>query len=212
MSFANNPEQVPIVGQNRSLATRRKIIEAAAVIFSKEGFKGSSTRSIAESAGVMNSIISYHFGSKKKLWVEVIAYLFQEFRAVGETCIFHSGAGVEEQFREHLYKLTEYIARKPDLFRIILSEAARGESLLELIKPQIEEFTNFTRIYFMEAQKHGICTHLPLEDFHAIFQGGLVTRFVYGYETKITTGVDADDIRIIRSHADSMMKLFLGKP
>jgi AcrR family transcriptional regulator len=47
-----------------AIDTRTRILEAAASIFSVEGFAGASTRTLAASAGVNIATLNYHFGSK----------------------------------------------------------------------------------------------------------------------------------------------------
>ncbi|MDD7972179.1 TetR/AcrR family transcriptional regulator [Roseinatronobacter alkalisoli] len=52
--------------------TRSKLIEAAAKLFSDNGFQAVSVREIAQAAGVNPALVNYHFGSKQQLFEEVI--------------------------------------------------------------------------------------------------------------------------------------------
>jgi AcrR family transcriptional regulator len=54
--------------------TRGHIFIAASRLFSEFGFKGTSTRSIAKAAGVKQVMLHYHFGSKEKLYEEVLKF------------------------------------------------------------------------------------------------------------------------------------------
>lgn len=54
--------------QKRSIQTRQKLLDAALEAFSENGFKGTSTRDIAERAGVHHPLITYHFKNKEELW------------------------------------------------------------------------------------------------------------------------------------------------
>lgn len=49
--------------------TRRRLLNVALVLFGQVGFKGASTRAIAAEAGTMMSSITYHFGSKRGLYL-----------------------------------------------------------------------------------------------------------------------------------------------
>ncbi len=51
---------------------RRRILEAAAFLFSKQGFDGTTTREIAARAGVVEPLVYRHFGSKARLLEAVI--------------------------------------------------------------------------------------------------------------------------------------------
>src|SRR5690348_17637373 len=53
--------------------TRRKqILRAATQLFSVQGFDGTTTREIAEAAGVNEAIIFRHFASKEELYWAVV--------------------------------------------------------------------------------------------------------------------------------------------
>lgn len=54
--------------------TKGQIFISATRIFSEFGFKGSSTRAIANAAGVQQVMINYYFGSKVLLYEEVLRF------------------------------------------------------------------------------------------------------------------------------------------
>ena len=56
---------------------RERIIAAARHSFATAGFDGAATRQIAADAGVAQSLLLYHFGSKDALWRAVIDHLFE---------------------------------------------------------------------------------------------------------------------------------------
>jgi AcrR family transcriptional regulator len=57
------------------------ILNAAERLFAASGFAGTSMRSIAESAGVVQSLLHYHFGTKEKLFEEVFRRRSKEMNA-----------------------------------------------------------------------------------------------------------------------------------
>ncbi|WP_346353274.1 TetR/AcrR family transcriptional regulator [Azotosporobacter soli] len=57
--------------------TVSKILAAATLLFAQKGFSGVSVKEIAEAAGVNIASISYHFGGKEKLYVEVLDRQFE---------------------------------------------------------------------------------------------------------------------------------------
>ena len=61
--------------------TRRRILEAALEIFAAEGYEGTSTRLLAERAGVNLPAIQYYFGSKEGLYRAVIEHIVQHKEA-----------------------------------------------------------------------------------------------------------------------------------
>ena len=57
----------------RGQATRDRIIEAARAVLIAEGHAHTSTRAVADQAGVRLSLVHYHFGGRQGLLVEVLA-------------------------------------------------------------------------------------------------------------------------------------------
>eukprot|EP01039_Chlorochromonas_danica_P018553 gene18553-22331_t len=55
---------------------RERIVSAARRHFAPAGFEGAATRQIAADAGVAQSLLLYHFGSKDALWRAVMDDLF----------------------------------------------------------------------------------------------------------------------------------------
>ncbi len=51
--------------------TRDKILLVAALLFSENGFDGTSVRAICSKAGVNLSLVNYYFGTKEQLYLEV---------------------------------------------------------------------------------------------------------------------------------------------
>lgn len=48
------------------------ILEAAAVLFSERGYAGTSTRQVAEAAGLRQATLYYHFGGKEDILLELL--------------------------------------------------------------------------------------------------------------------------------------------
>lgn len=49
-------------------STKAKILSAAEYLFAKQGYKETTTRAIAERAGVNMAMLHYHWGTKEELW------------------------------------------------------------------------------------------------------------------------------------------------
>jgi AcrR family transcriptional regulator len=56
----------------RGQATRLRIVDAARDVLVERGYADTSTRAVAEQAGVQLSLVHYHFGSKQQLLVAVL--------------------------------------------------------------------------------------------------------------------------------------------
>lgn len=61
----------PTTNADRGSSLQR-ILDAAEEVFSEAGFEGAGMKAIAASAGVSQALLHYHFGSKDRLYEEVI--------------------------------------------------------------------------------------------------------------------------------------------
>lgn len=59
-------------------ATRRALLEAGARLFAQRGFDGTRVEAIARVAGVNPAMINYHFGGKRKLYLEILTHALTE--------------------------------------------------------------------------------------------------------------------------------------
>jgi len=78
-AVAADPADTPAVGRPRSVPKRREgssareeILDAAAQLFTEQGYAATSTRAIAESVGVKQASLYYHFASKEQILVDLL--------------------------------------------------------------------------------------------------------------------------------------------
>jgi len=58
----------------RGEATRERLLAAARAVLLERGFAQTSTRAVAERAGIRLSLVHYHFGGKQQLLIEVLKH------------------------------------------------------------------------------------------------------------------------------------------
>ncbi len=58
--------------------TRRRLLEAALIVFAERGFDGAGIRDIAERAKANSAMVQYHFGGKEGLYREALRYAFEQ--------------------------------------------------------------------------------------------------------------------------------------
>ena len=75
MPGVSRPARTEAIGDRRAArgaATRDRIIEAARAVLIEEGHAHTSTRAVADRAGVRLSLVHYHFGGRHGLLVELL--------------------------------------------------------------------------------------------------------------------------------------------
>jgi AcrR family transcriptional regulator len=111
---------------------RRVIVEAAVALFSQKGFRGTTTKEIAETAGCSEATIFKHFATKDELYSaileaksrieETLAKAAQAAASKDDIGVFQA-VGLESLIR------TE---QDPSLMRLLLFSALEGHDLSQL--------------------------------------------------------------------------------
>jgi len=101
-------------------------------LFSEQGFDGTTTREIAEAAGVNEAIIFRHFGSKEELYWAVVGDRIQSAgRREKIEELLASGLGDEKVFSGIAETLLERTQEDTALTRLLLFSALRNAELSE---------------------------------------------------------------------------------
>lgn len=105
------------------LASEAKLLKAAEEIFSKQGFKGATTRMIAKKAGINESLIGRYFDGKMGLLVAIIENYIQNERGHEKLTYPPQASLVEELLGFARWKFDHDCKKNFDFFKIVLSQA-----------------------------------------------------------------------------------------
>ncbi|MFH8976083.1 TetR/AcrR family transcriptional regulator [Streptomyces sp. NPDC017890] len=86
---ADRAERVP--KQDRSRATRQRLLEAAVACLAERGWAGSTVSVVAEHAGVSRGAAQHHFPTREDLFTAAVEYVAEE-RSVALRALFPQGA------------------------------------------------------------------------------------------------------------------------
>lgn len=93
-------------------ATKQAILDAAEVVFASHGYEGAPMKSVAQTAGVTQALIHYHFETKERLFEEVLrrrSTAINAFRQGFVDKLFANGAiPALEELLEAFYAPTAY--------------------------------------------------------------------------------------------------------
>src|SRR5487761_1966177 len=79
--MADTADRIRPGGNPRGEDTRRRILDTALALFGSLGFEATTTRALAERAGVNLPAIQYYFGSKEGLYRAVIQQIAERIEA-----------------------------------------------------------------------------------------------------------------------------------
>jgi len=112
---------------NRQAERRQQILEAALDLFPRQGFHRTSTRQIAQAAGVAEGTIFNYFPTKRDLLVAVMSQIVDDY--FGEDLEAMPRAGTLELLRETFRSRLEMGWRHADRIRFLLSELLMNQEM-----------------------------------------------------------------------------------
>ena len=196
--------------QQRSIVTQQKLLDAAIEAFSENGFKGTSTRDIADRAGVHHPLITYHFKNKNQLWRAAVDRIFREFnislvKAMAEIPERDPKARGAAFVRTYVH----YAHIQPALHKVILQESSNSTERLDwLVEAHLKPLYDLVVEPLARLQELGVA---PAGDPGLLYNmirvsaGGLLAL---GLEIKGTTGVDLNDSARLDELADMIIRVF----
>ncbi len=137
--------------RDRPPGTSDRLLAAALKAFSTLGFEGTSARQIERMAGVERGLVSYHFGSKQRLWDRAVDLLFERFTdelATLRTAL--RDVSRRERASAMLMAYARFNARNPEFFRILVLEghikSERSDRLALHLRRAMGVFSDLTEI------------------------------------------------------------------
>ena len=197
--------------QQRSIVTQQKLLDAAIQAFSENGFKGTSTRDIADRAGVHHPLITYHFKNKDQLWRAATDRIFREFNislvtAMDEIPEVDAKRRAETFIRTYVH----YAHGQPALHKIILQESSHPSDRLDwLIENHLRPLFDEVVKSLVELKRLGIAPSgepALLFNMMRVSAGGLLALAT---EIRGTSDLDLNSDQSLEALADMIIRCFL---
>lgn len=198
--------------QQRSIVTQHKLLDAATQAFSENGFKGTSTRDIADRAGVHHPLITYHFKNKKQLWRAATDRIFRDFnvelvKAISSVPDDKPRQRAETFIRTYL----RYSHDHPALHKIILQESSHPSDRLDwLVEHHLRPIYSEVVGYLEGLQQQGITpagNPALLFNMIRVCAGGLLALSL---EIRATSGIDFDADGALDELGDMIIRCFMS--
>jgi len=197
--------------QQRSVVTQQKLLDAAIEAFSENGFKGTSTRDIAERAGVHHPLITYHFKNKDLLWRASANHIFKAFTLSLVQSLERSKAMCpKSRMSAMIYAYVNYAKSQPALHKVMVQEASSPSPRLDwLIERHLKPSFDATFDMLVELQELGVAppgNPALLFNMIRLSTGGLLAL---GNELKASSGLDVDSPETLDAIAKMVIAIFL---
>lgn len=204
-------EKPPRKQQQRSIKTKQKLLDAALEAFSENGYQGTSTRNIADRAGVHHPLITYHFKNKEELWRAAADRIFSDFNGkLAKAAAEQAGECPKARMSAMIRAYVHYAARKPALHKIMVQEASRPSERLDwLINNHLRPLFEVVVKELRELQERGVA---PPGDPALLFNMIRVSSgalLALALEIKGTSNIDLEQPGQLDALADMIIRVFL---
>lgn len=211
VELAGRPEKPVRKQQQRSIRTQQKLLDAALEAFSENGFKGTSTRDIAERAGVHHPLITYHFKNKEELWRAAADRIFTSFNSsINDAYQASEGDCPRTRMAAMIRAYVHHAAKAPELHKVIIQEASYPSARLDwLVDRHLKPFFDVAISEIEILQKQGVApagNPALLFNMIRVSAGGLLAL---SNELKGTSNLDMDQQSKIDELADMIVNVFL---
>jgi len=176
--------------------TKERLLEATFKLISEKGYLGATTREIAHRAGVTELTLFRHFGSKERLFEEVLKrYTFlPKLKGLLPEL-------KDMSYNESLFVLgerfIETLKERKSLIKIMFSEInLYPEKIKDIYSNFIDEVIKTLAGYFKSLQKDGIIRQFPAEIAARAFLGMIFSYFL-SEEILLNRTLNNKEIKIV---------------
>jgi AcrR family transcriptional regulator len=151
-------------------SSRSRILKAAQRLFATQGFDGTTTRDLAQAAGVAEGTLFRHFANKKAIlievatqgWVEILTDLLTELSEMA------SYKAVAQVMRRRMWNFQ----KNADMMRVCFMEAQFHPDLRDRIQFEvIAKMTDVAEAFFQTAMEKGIYRPMNTKVVAQVFLG-----------------------------------------
>jgi AcrR family transcriptional regulator len=150
--------------------TRTRILQAAQKLFAAQGFDGTTTRDLAQAAGVAEGTLFRHFSNKKAIlvevatsgWVDILTDLLTELSEMG------SYKAVAQVMRRRMWNMQKNV----EIMRVCFMEVQFHPDLRDRIQTEvIDKMTDVAEAFFQTAMDKGIYRQTDAKLVAKVFLG-----------------------------------------
>lgn len=184
--------------------TRTRILESAQRLFARQGYEGTTTRALAQDAGVAEGTLFRHFESKKAIlvevatqgWVDILTDLLTELSELG------SYKAISQVMHRRMVHLRE----NADMLRVCFLEAQFHPELRDRIQAEtIAKMIDVAEAFVQTAMDRGIYRRMNPRLVASVFLG-MFTISGFSHETLL----DDPSPKALKDMAEGLADIFLN--
>ncbi len=149
----------PVPARQPGQVRRTQVIEAAIRLFSSRGFQGTTTKQIAEAAGVNEALIFRYFNTKLELYSAIIDHVSEHLsveRWIAELTPLAASRDDFSLFSSLARKIIENYEGKREVYQLTLYSALDGHELARMFRErQTAPLERFLEEYVLQRQREG---------------------------------------------------------
>ncbi len=185
--------------------TREKILKVAQKLFARNGYDGTTTKELAEKAGIAEGTLFRHFTNKKAIlveiatqgWVELLTDLLTELSEMASY----------EAISQVMYKRMLRLGDNYDMMRVCFMEVQFHQDLRERIQSEVvEKMTDVAEAFFQTAMERGVYRRMNSRVIAQVFLGMFVVAG-FSHETLVQPGANPLEIKEM---AEGLADIFLN--
>jgi AcrR family transcriptional regulator len=191
-------------GKNR----RQQIVVVAAELFARKGFSGTTTKEIAEGAGVSEAIIFRHFASKDKLYAAILDYKVKQGSERMKAQLLEAAGRKDDHafFGSLAFEMLEFHSKDRTFMRLLLFSALEGHDLSNIFfDSTARDMKNHIRKYIKQRIADGAFRSID----PAVAARAFVGMVLHQVQARII--FNEDDVRLSnRQLSDRFVGIFLN--
>ncbi|MGB3511328.1 MAG: TetR/AcrR family transcriptional regulator [Microcoleaceae cyanobacterium] len=191
--------------QTSETQTRTKILQAAQKLFARHGYDGTTTRDLAQKAGVAEGTLFRHFTNKKAIlielatqgWIDILTDLLTELSEMS------SYKAVAKVMRRRMLNMS----KNADMMKVCFFEAQFHPELQNRIQSEvIAKMTDVAEAFFETAMERGIYRRMNPKVVARVFLGMFA---IAGFSQQTLLEPDASP-QAMQEMAEGLADIFLN--
>lgn len=143
---------------------REQILHIAIKLFSQNGFRGTTTKKIAEDAGVSEAMVFRHFASKQELYHAILDHKACEGGKATPLAVINEVIKTKddyEVFYQIILNALNQHQEDPEFMRLLMHSALEGHELADMfVNENIVPLYEVLSFYISQRQRDGIFRNL----------------------------------------------------